>query len=249
MFFHLGFSQSQIEYKRIRSHITILTLNPNSTFTEVHNNFSCGTCRQFLKDTIFKGLWFIKQDTLNLNYGDNKDFVQLENKFLIDDSHKRLVSLYKAEPYNNYYKTRVCIENQELCDEINPIDLIQQFNVLSIETSFKELNILIEEIEFWSEINGQNAHLGKFLIEDIRSPYYSYFETAFLMGKLEYLIMNREKIDYSKQIKNGLLFAMKCYNKNTGSTKKIELFEKINELNNTDKLESWINLKFIEEEH
>jgi hypothetical protein len=99
MFFHLGFSQSQIEYKRIRSHITILTLNPNSTFTEVHNNYSCGTCRQFLKDTIFKGLWFIKQDTLNLNYSENKDFVQLENKFLIDDSHKRLVSLYKTTSF------------------------------------------------------------------------------------------------------------------------------------------------------
>jgi hypothetical protein len=235
------FSQSQIEYKRIYSGVSTLTLYEDLTFTEIYNNFTCGNYANFLGDTIFKGSWVINKDTIHLKYYDLKNTIYFSTEFLNDTSNNRLVSIDKND--FSYHKTKEYFNGTKSCVDVDPSELIQQFEHISINSSYKELNIFITKIRFWSELNGDaSIHLGKMLIENISIEYDTYFETAFLIGKLECLI-NKENADFSKKIQSGLLFALKKYNENQNLIPEMKIFKKISRLNRNGKLEHWVYKK------
>lgn len=244
LLFKFSFSQSQVEYKRIWTDYSDLTLIADSTFTEKHYNFSCGTYSNSLGGTDFYGTWTVNQGTLTLKYNGEVEVVMLDTLFLIDTLGERLVSINKNGGNYNFYKTKECFDNLNKCRNIDPKELIQQFESLSVKASRSELAVLSDKIKFWNRLLGYGyLYNGNEFLEDIPYENHKYFETAFMMGKFDYLFKypsTPDSLNRSDQLQYGLKYAMELYNTNRSILPEIKLFHKISRLEKKGRLDDWI---------
>jgi hypothetical protein len=208
------FAQSQSSlfgaYERKWSAHSILTLLPDSTFSEEYVSFSCGFYASVFEDKVFKGRWKVNKNILELSFNPTKHNSSWNvSNYFIDTVYGQLIQVnIKEANYLDYVKTKSYDKTGIEIWELNPKELINHFDSLLLDKDKYKRDKIISLLNFWlkdQEIESSVVDIWKIVFYDILySKPHNTFEQVYFIGRLKYGLNNPEDKTSHNFVRAGL---------------------------------------------
>ena len=219
-------------YERKWSAHSSLTLYPDSTFAEKYISFSCGNYASVFEDTVFKGRWKVNRNVLELRFNPTKHNSSWNvSKYFIDTAYGQLIqgNIKDAAGFLNYVKTKAYDKTGTEIWELDPYELINQFDSALLDKNKSKRDRIIMLLAIWLQ-GKENESLVRgsyeFGFSDILySRPYNIFEQIYFIGRLKYGLTNPQDTATYNFVKAGLKEISAVYKSKLSETYKSKLLD------------------------